>query len=239
MRSSRAASWSREHGQDSVQQVLPRRGELRGVPEGHGELLRKRQPGMAPPEILADAPKGCAVGTKQHSTGNNYSWIGYEMHIGAANGGVPVSCVLPPASPHDSQVAISLAAMTAYWVVNLHDLMDDAGDAPEIGEYIAQLGRMPIIAATHRSPKRKQEMRAEVAARKAAGGTLPEERRFDERTTVERVNRRLKDSFERLAGKAPEQRSNSERAAKRQCLNRPDLGAMPPNFALDSCKCLC
>ena len=50
----------------------------------------------------------------------------------AADGGIPLSCMLTSASLHDSQVAIPLATMTAQRMTNLYDLMDSAYDAPEI-----------------------------------------------------------------------------------------------------------
>ena len=46
-----------------------------------------------------------------------------------------------------------------------------------------------------RSRERKQALQAEAQARRAAGLVLPEEMRYRERTTVERVNSRLKDEF--------------------------------------------
>ena len=60
------------------------------------------------------------------------SWIGYKLHIDAADASIPVSCILTSASLHDSQVAIPLATMTDARVTNLYDLMDSAYDAVEI-----------------------------------------------------------------------------------------------------------
>ena len=57
------------------------------------------------------------------------SWIGYKLHIDtAADGEIPISCVLTAASVHDSQLAIPLATITATRVTNLYDLMDSAYD---------------------------------------------------------------------------------------------------------------
>ena len=63
--------------------------------------------------MLDDLPKACAVGTKRNAKGHTTSWIGYKLHIDAADGGIPLSCILTSASLHDSQVAIPLATMTA------------------------------------------------------------------------------------------------------------------------------
>lgn len=62
--------------------------------------------------MIADIPTECDVGTKKNSKGYKTSWIGYKLHIDAADGGIPVSCLLTSASVHDSQVAIPLAEIT-------------------------------------------------------------------------------------------------------------------------------
>lgn len=90
--------------------------------------------------------------------------------------------MLTSANLHDSQVAIPLATMTAARVTSLYDLMDSAYDCAHIGEHSRSLGHVPIIEKLQRG-----------------SGKLPMEPhravRFDERTTVERVNARLKDEF--------------------------------------------
>ena len=60
-------------------------------------------------EMLDDLPQSCAVGTKRNAKGYQESWIGYKLHIDAADGGIPLSCILTSASVNDSQVAIPLA----------------------------------------------------------------------------------------------------------------------------------
>ena len=77
--------------------------------------------------------------------------VNSKLHLDAADGGVPLSCILTSASVHDSQVAIPLAAMTAGRVNNLYDLMDSAYDAAEIRAYSESLGHVPII---DRNPRR-------------------------------------------------------------------------------------
>ena len=76
---------------------------------------------MILPERLADLPRTCDVGVKRDAKGHQESWNGYKLHIDAADGGVPLSCILTSASLHDSQVAIPLATLTAARVTNLHD----------------------------------------------------------------------------------------------------------------------
>ena len=171
----------------------PRKGEQR--PPKQPRRLQ-RQADMTLPQMVKDLPTGCAVGTKRNAKGHQVSWIGYKLHIDAADGGIPLSCILTSASLHDSQVAIPLATMTAQRVTNLYDLMDSAYDAPEIRAYSESLGHVPIIDVNpRRSAALKRELQQEAQARRNAGHVPAAGLRYRERTTVERVNGRLKDEF--------------------------------------------
>ena len=119
----------------------PRKGEER--PKEPSRLERQQE--MTLTEMLDDLPQSCAVGTKRNAKGYQESWIGYKLHIDAADGGIPLSCILTSASVNDSQVAIPLATMTAERVTNLYDLMDAAYDAAEIRAHSESLGHVPII----------------------------------------------------------------------------------------------
>ena len=139
---------------EASKQVKPKR--RRGRPR-KGEAVEKKEPrrlerqaGMTLPEMLADLPSACDIGTKRNAKGHTTSWIGYKLHIDVADGDIPVSCVLTSASVHDSQVAIPLATITAGRVTNLYDLMDSAYDAPEIHAKARALGHVPIIDANPR-----------------------------------------------------------------------------------------
>ena len=169
----------------------PRKGEER--PTEPRRLERQRN--MTLPEMLADLPYACDIGVKRDAKGYQTSWSGYKLHIDAADGAIPVSCLLTSASLHDSQVAIPLATLTVGRVRNLYDLMDSAYDAPEIRAHSRALGHVAIIDVNPRSGARKQALRQETQARRACGLVLSEERRYHERSTVERVNGRLKDEF--------------------------------------------
>ena len=97
---------------------------------------------------------------------------------------------------HDSQAAIPLARLTASRVDNLYDLMDSAYDAPEIRAFSQKLGHVPIIDLNpRRRPQLKAERKREALAQRRIGQVPPEARRYRERSTVERVNGRLKDEF--------------------------------------------
>ena len=122
------------------------------------------------------------MGTKKDSKGYKHSWIGYKAHLDVGDGGLPLTVVTTSASLHDSQVAIPLAKLTAERVCGLYELMDAAYDARQIYETCESLGHKPII---DRNPRRKGVIPFDPATK----------RRFAERTTVERVNARLKDEF--------------------------------------------
>ena len=158
--------------------------------------LEKQAAGMNLSDMLEDLPKACDVGTKKNSKGYKTSWTGYKLHIDSADGGIPISCVLTSASVHDSQVAIPLAKISDKRVTNLYDLMDSAYDAPQIHETSRQLGHIPLI---DKHPRRDKELKAEIKAEnkrcRIVGHQAAETVRYKERSTVERVNARLKDEF--------------------------------------------
>lgn len=170
----------------------PRKGEER--PKQKRRL--ERQLDMTLAEMLADLPKACNVGVKRNAKGYKETWIGYKLHLDVADGDIPVSCLLSSASLHDSQAALPLACMTAERVTNCYDLMDSAYDAPEIRDHSLSLGHVPIIDVNPRSrPGLKQEMAEEARRRKLVGHKTAEEVRYNERSSAERVNGRLKDEF--------------------------------------------
>ena len=157
--------------------------------------LERQAAGQDLPEMLADLPKACNVGTKRNSKGHTTSWVGYKLHIDAADGGIPVSCILTSASMHDSQAAIPLAEITYGRVTSLYDMMDAAYDAPQIKAHSLGLGHVPIIDPNPRSKAKKEALEAETKRRKRVNYVVAEDRRYNERSTVERVNGRIKDEF--------------------------------------------
>ena len=170
----------------------PRKGEER--PKEPSRLQRQQQMTLA--EMLDDLPQACDVGTKRNAKGYKESWIGYKLHIDAADGGIPLSCILTSASVNDCQVAIPLATMSAARVTNLYDLMDAAYDAAEIRAHSEALGHVPIIDVNPRnSAALKRKLKQEAKARRTLGPMYAKDVRYRERSTVERVNGRLKDEF--------------------------------------------
>ena len=114
----------------------------------------------------------------------------------AADGGIPISCIMTSASTHDSQVAIPLGTLTAGRVENLYDLMDAAYDSIEIWAHSILLGHKPIVDVNpRRSVDMQKALKQEKKARRTLGLVFPEERRYVVRSGSERINGRLKDEF--------------------------------------------
>ena len=171
----------------------PKKGEQAPAPE---PARLERQTSMTLKEMLADLPRACNVGSKKNSKGYLQTWVGYKLHLDVADGQIPISCILTSASLHDSQAAIPLAELSALQVTNLYDLMDSAYDAEAIRKRSSDLGHVPIIDCNpRRDTARKAELQAEEKRRKLLRSESAEDVRFHERTTVERVNGRLKDEF--------------------------------------------
>jgi Transposase DDE domain/Transposase domain (DUF772) len=172
--------------------VKPQKGE----PGWETVRRLERQGSMTLTEMLADLPSHCAVGAKRNAKGHKDYWVGYKLHLDIADGAIPITALLTSASLNDSQAAIPLATMTARRVANCYDLMDACYDAPEIDAACRDLGRVPIIPEQpRRDKKKKAQMAAEATARRAINFVAPEDIRYRQRTTAERVNARLKDEF--------------------------------------------
>ena len=102
LKAKRAAPAKRQRGR-------PRKGEQR--PKEPTRL--QRQLTMTLSQMLDELPKSCDVGARTNARGALEKWVGYNLHVDAAGGGVPVSCLLTSASLHDSQAAVPLARLTA------------------------------------------------------------------------------------------------------------------------------
>jgi hypothetical protein len=146
--------------------------------------------------MISELPKACDIGTKKNSQGFKISWQGYKLHLDVSDTGMPVSAILTSASVHDSQVAIPLIKMTEQRTGTvLYELMDSAYDSPLIAAASRQAGRIPIIDINPRRNAEKQDEQRQRALLKTLGLPLAEDLRFNERTTVERANARIKDEF--------------------------------------------
>ena len=133
-------------------------------------------------EAIAELPNVCDVGCKNNSKGVKHSWIGWKAHIDWADGGIPLSVVTTSASVHDSQVAIPLERLTASRCISLYSLMDAAYDAAPIFKVVDEQGHVAII---DQNPRGGEKIPMEPYRAK----------RYNERSTAERGNSRLKDEF--------------------------------------------
>ncbi len=81
-------------------------------------------------------------------------------------------------------------------VVNLYDVMDAAYDVPQIHEISRQMGHIPLIDVNPRAIQAlKKEKAAESKRCQRVRHQYAENIRYNERSTVERVNARLKDEL--------------------------------------------
>ncbi len=168
------------------------------APKGCAELTRieKQAAGvMSLDEMIKDLPTACDVGQKTSSTGHSYAWVGYKLHLSVDDHGIPLAAILSSASMNDSQAAIPLANLTAKYVTNLYDLMDSGYYANAIIMHSEALGHVPIIDRAAKGEAQKKEKEAEKLARQNLNWMPAEVMRYKTRTTIERVNARLKEEF--------------------------------------------
>lgn len=177
--------------------IKRKRRPRKGDPLKEKELTRlQKQKHMSLEEMLKDLPIACDRGSKKNSQGFVETWIGYKLHIDTADAGIPVSAVLTSASLHDSQAAVPLATMSATRVQNFYDCMDSAYDAPEIVEHSRRLNHVPLINVNpRRNAELKETLESEAKARLTLRWKPAEATRYNERSTAERTNARLKDEF--------------------------------------------
>ena len=143
----------------------------------------QKQLGMSLAEMLSDLPKECDIGCKKDSKGYKHCWRGYKLHIDTTDGDITVSAVLTSASVHDSQVALPLHNITKGRITHLYELMDSAYDAKVIRDALSEAGHVALIDFNRRS---QNDTRAFDPC---------EAQRYKVRSSAERVNSYLKDSF--------------------------------------------
>ena len=174
----------------------PRKGEASKPAAEPSRLEKQSRPGATLEQMMADLPQACDTGAKQNSKGFLLTWRGYKLHLDVADTGMPLSAILTSASVHDSQVAIPLLTMSGQRTgAVLYELMDAAYDSPLIEQASRKAGRVPIIDLNPRRDVEKQEEQRQRALLKKLHLPLADDVRFNERSTVERANARLKDEF--------------------------------------------
>lgn len=157
----------------------PAKGEKRPPAEPKRLEIQRSQSAA---EAIALLPAVCDRGTKKNAKGYKESWNGYKLHLDVNDFGLPLSAVLTSASVHDSQGAIPLMKLTSGKVSYCYDLMDAAYDAAQIWEQSKALDHVPII---DRNPRGNDVI--PMAPHEAT--------RYNERTSAERCNGRLKDEL--------------------------------------------
>ncbi len=134
-------------------------------------------------------------GGKINSKGNGYFWIGGKLHLGVVDGDIPITALYSSASVHDSQVAIPVINETSKRVDYLYDLCDKAYDSEPIIAFSKRKGHVPIIDI---NPRNCEETKIAIEGQKnlqKMGFSTPMSNHYNHRSSVERVNSYLKDSF--------------------------------------------
>ena len=90
---------AREKPSPKPKAAKPKRRRKRGRPRKGEEQAKEpsrleRQLTMSLPQMLADLPRACDVGTKRNAKGHTTSWIGYKLHVDTADGGIPIGCIM-------------------------------------------------------------------------------------------------------------------------------------------------
>jgi hypothetical protein len=156
---------------------------------------RKKQMSQTIEQMTAELPFSCDWGMKKNAQGVTTVWKGYKLHVGIDDRCLPISAILTSASINDCEVAIALMAKSNTLVTSFYDLMDSAYDVPEIKEYSAFLGHVPIIDLHARSAAQKEEKRQEKAKEKLLNFPIAESVRYKNRFSKERFNSLFKEYY--------------------------------------------
>ena len=176
----------------------PKKGETREPIKP--KILEQQKDIQIVDKILLLVSTDCDVGIKQNSKGNREVWIGGKLHISVVDGDIPITAFYSGANVHDSSVALPLMQETSKRVNYLYDLQDAGYDANIIREFSSKLGHRPIIDI---NPKNSKELKAKIELMEHENKTFKylnqhlscDEKHYNQRSMVERVNKLLKDDF--------------------------------------------
>ena len=146
-------------------------------------------------QMLQEISTSTDIGRKINAKGNGYAWIGGKLHLGVVDGDIPITAIYTCASVHDSQVAIPVINETTHRVDYLYDLCDKAYDSAPIEAFSKKCGHIPIIDV---NPRNCEETKIAIEGSNLLikmGFTTPMSNHYNHRSSVERVNSYLKDSF--------------------------------------------
>ena len=145
--------------------------------------------------MLQEVSTSTDIGRKINAKGNGYAWIGGKLHLGVVDGDIPITAIYTCASVHDSQVAIPVINETTKRVDYLYDLCDKAYDSQPIIAFSKGCGHTPIIDV---NPRNCEETKTALEGQKILekmGFNTPMSNHSNHRSSVERVNSYLKDSY--------------------------------------------
>jgi len=151
-------------------------------------------------EMLSLVATKCDTSIKQNSKGNRYEWTGGKLHLAVVDGDIPVTAIYSAASVHDSSLALPLIKETSQKVNYLYDLQDAAYDSRIIRSYSEKHNHRPMIDINPKNSKVRKEQIALAKSEKKVLGSLglyndSDDKHYNQRTSVERVNAYLKDSY--------------------------------------------
>jgi IS5 family transposase len=127
--------------------------------------------------------KKCSWGVQKNSQGHIDVWKGYKPHLDVPDAGFPLTACVTSAHVHDSQLAIPMEKLTEQKVQFGYSIIDAGYDAKAIRDVIASRERVPIIEPNNRGNENRPPL------------DPAKQERYQIRTTVERSNSHLKDSF--------------------------------------------
>jgi len=179
-------------------QGRPKKGEE--LPPKKPSILQQQEKMNEADEMLSLIATRCDTSIKQNSKGNRHKWTGGKLHLSVVDGDIPVTAIYSSASVHDSSLALPLIKQSSQKVNYLYDLADAAYDTSIIRNYSEKQNHRPIIDI---NPKNSKKLKEKIALAKSEKKILQplklynnsDDLHYNQRTSVERVNAYLKDSY--------------------------------------------
>ncbi|OZA43982.1 MAG: hypothetical protein B7X80_08415, partial [Sulfurovum sp. 17-42-90] len=179
-------------------QGRPKKGEE--LPPAKPSILQQQEKMNNAKEMLSLIGTECNTSIKQNSKGNRHKWTGGKLHLSVVDGDIPITAIYSSASVHDSSLALPLIKLSSQKINYLYDLADAAYDTSIIRDYSEKQNHRPIIDI---NPKNSKKLKAQIALAKSEKKILQplgiyndsDDRHYNQRTSVERVNAYLKDSY--------------------------------------------
>lgn len=135
-------------------------------------------------------PQHCDWGCKRDSKGKRKMWRGYKLHVGCADGDIPLAAFLSSANLHDSKAMIPMMQKVSENFDYFYDLADAGYDAAEIRQALIDMQHVPII---DRNPRRGEKNVDDKGGR-TIGIVDATTRRYFVRPGIERVFSHLHES---------------------------------------------